>query len=184
MIAVATASQAVIVWGAGGNIPDNNTGGLTSGIALGLGGTLNGIVFEGLTHTWAGDVKATVDGGIGSLFTQVGRVGSGFGDSSDFGGNYVFANGGADIWAEAAVGTGLYVIRSGTYAATGADSATALVLPASVSAGTYTLTISDLAGGDTGGFTRWGIDYTPVPEPGTIAALGLGAIVLLRRKRK
>lgn len=184
LLAVACASQAVIVYGAGGSIPDNApTAGFTSTITITDGGTLNAVVVEGLSHTWAGDVTITVSS-LGSMVTRVGQTSStSVGDSSNYGGDYRFQNGGADLWAAAAAATSSAdVIPGGIYKPSGALNAV-VTLPATIGAGTYTITVTDSASLDTGAFQRWGIDYNAVPEPGTYAALGLGLAVIIRRKR-
>lgn len=185
MLAVAGASQAVLVCGAGGDIPDNSPSTpFTSTITITDGGMLNSITLVGLTHTWAGDIIATVDNGVGDLMNRVGAtVSGGVGDSSDFGGDYTFSNSGGDLWAAAAAAGGAVVIAGGNYRATGALSSTPLNLPGTIGPGTYTLSISDNAALDTGSFSGWCIDYTPVPEPATMAVLGAGALALIRRRR-
>ena len=50
-------------------------------------------------------------------------------------------------------------------------------------AGTWTLKIWDQASGDTGAVGDWAFNVTATPEPGTMAALGLGAVALIRRRR-
>lgn len=185
MLAVAGASQAVLVCGNGGAIPDNAPSSpFTSTITITDGGTLNSITLVGLSHTWAGDLIATVSGGVGSLMNRVGATVTGnVGDSSDFGGDYTFSNSGGDLWAAAAAAGGTAIIAGGNYRATGANSSAPLTLPGTIGPGTYTLTISDNAGLDTGSLNGWCIDYTPVPEPATMAVLGAGALALIRRRR-
>jgi hypothetical protein len=52
--------------------------------------------------------------------------------------------------------------------------------------GTWTLRIVDGAAGDTGTLGSWSAagTYAAVPEPATMAVLGLGAAALLRRRRR
>lgn len=181
---IAVASQATVLYGAGGSIPDNNTTGFSSTIVIPDGGTLNAVVFEGLTHTWAGDVTITVSG-IGDIVKRIGVAGSDtVGDSSNYGGNYRFTNSTTgNIWTEATLGASTYVLRSGDYRAS-TSGGTFVTLPATIGAGSYTMTITDSASLDTGTLTRWGIDYTPVPEPGTFIALGAGVLGLIARRKK
>ena len=47
--------------------------------------------------------------------------------------------------------------------------------------GTWTLFVADLAAADVGRIESWGLEV--VPEPATIALLGLGALQLLRRRK-
>ena len=97
--------------GAGGAVPDNNPTGFSSSINIGSGvSAVNSVRLVGLTHTWVGDLTITItnpDNVSATLAARVGRVGgTGFGDSSNYNGEYIFANAGADLWAEAAAGTG------------------------------------------------------------------------------
>lgn len=176
--------------GAGGSVPDNNPTGFSSTINIGSGVTaVNSVRLVGLAHTWVGDVTITLtnpDNVSASLATRVGRVGgTGFGDSSDFGGDYIFANSGADLWAAAAAAGAAVVIAPDTYAVSGLDNAaSSLSGLATATSGNWTLSIVDSAGGDLGTLTEWYVDVAPVPEPATMTALALGAAAMLRRRRK
>lgn len=191
IVAIAGSASANVYVGTGGAIPDNNPGGIVSTIVVGDSFQITDLSFAivGLTHTWAGDLVATVthvDSGISiDLFNRVGRVNTGFGDSSDFGGTYVFGDGEAgDLWAAAAAAGGTAIIPGGGYRTTGANSSaftSILALFAGVNvSGTWQLKISDLAAGDTGGFEGW--EIRAVPAPGALALLGLAGLAGRRRR--
>jgi len=183
LLGIAAASQATVLYGAGGSIPDNSATGFSSSIVIPDGGTLNAILVEGLTHTWVGDITITVSG-IGDIVRRIGTSSTNtVGDSSNFGGNYTFSNSGGNIWTEAGLGLTSYVLRPGNYFAS-TTGGVMVTLPASIAAGSYTMTVTDSAATDTGSFTRWGIDYTPVPEPATMFILGAGALALVARRKK
>jgi hypothetical protein len=194
-LAATSAFSAAQVWsGGGGAVPDGNNTTLTPGS---FSSTINGvpqlssissIAILGLTHSWAGDLVAEVSGPAGTfrLFGRIGRAapssfGSPFGRSDDFAGNYVFVNtGGNNIWT-----TPGNPIPGGAYDASDFNGGGAASgMPGSAAAGNWTLTVSDWAGGDTGSFQGWEIRGQAVPEPATMAILGLGAAALIRRRRK
>ncbi len=143
-----------------------------------------------LGHTWAGDVTATLthvgDGSV-TFLNRVGKTSatSGFGDSSDLRGPYKFTNKSqADFWAAAAA-TGATNIPAGSYQAgaglTGARIDMCAPFLNSGSMGTWRLTVSDGAAGDTGVLTS--ATLTLKPEPSTLALLGLGVVALIRRRK-
>jgi hypothetical protein len=197
--------------GAGGAIPDgtNSTltpGLLTSRITLPAVVSIKHISLIGLHHTWAGDLKAivTAPGGASfSLFVRVGRPGpdgygpnaGNFGDSSNFGSDnpppltgrdyHFVAAGGANLWTTAAGIGGTIGIPSGTYNASGVGSgAPTGLFPGSYGAGDWVLSLTDNAEFDEGAMEAWSITYNPVPEPATMAALGLGFAALVARRRR
>lgn len=165
-------------------------------------GTVSGslsVTILGLTHSWVGDLTAQLTH-VGSgttqwLFFRIGNPeGDCCGDSSDFGGDYTFADGGADIWAAAAALPGGSIIPPGTYSATGPASSAALPLSAVFNglpaAGIWRLTISDVQGADQGSFSGWTLAMNVegsgvvIPEPGTAALLGMPALFFLWYSRR
>jgi len=159
-------------------------------------------------HTWIGDLVATLmltkPGGAvqtSFLFNRIGRTSgsTGFGDSSDALGPYTFTNPKAgttpplDIWAAAATAAAAAAVPGGSYRATNSSLVTTSAPPIDLCApfskadgsgdgvGTWKLTITDLAGGDTGTLVSASLNLKP--EPATMALLGLGALALIRRRR-
>jgi hypothetical protein len=192
----ASAISGAQTWsGGGGAIPDTTTvAGSFSSTILGVPALTNvgAIAITGLTHSWCGDLVARVSSPTATvnMFVRIGRLtanalGSPFGDDSNFGDTYVFALTGGDIWTAAAGGTGTHVIPGGQYMSSdGLSGASNGFFGGAQAAGNWTLTIEDWAGGDTGGFQGWEIRGAPVPEPGTMIALGAGAAALLARRRR
>ncbi len=194
---LAAAANAGVYTGTGGAIPDNvgTTPGVFSSTINVSGDTdfpITSVVvsLQGFTHTWIGDLVATVtspSGTVHPLFSRVGRTGGvGSGDSSNVNGIYTFADTGADLWAAATAGGSTFVIPAGTYRTT-ADGSSAFTSLDSAFAGqngngNWVLTISDFAGGDVGGITGW--ELRIVPTPGALALLGLGGLVAARRNRR
>lgn len=194
--------------GAGGAIPDavatNSIPGVLSTTIVVAGAstiaTFNWAQVDFVSHTWGGDIAVELasPGGLAvHLFSRVrGGGGTTFGDSSDLIGAYRFIDtGGGDFSAAAAAAASTVAIAPGTYnrSTTLPDQAGGLpainnnpfsVFDGTDPNGTWTLSISDWAGGDTGVSRSWSFNTTPVPEPASMVALGLGALMLLRRRRK
>jgi MYXO-CTERM domain-containing protein len=136
------------------------------------------VTLNNITHTWVGDLTISLSNGSTSidLIARPGFTGTGFGSSGDLNGNYSFATGGA---AFPTTLTGTAVVPSGTYAPIGDLS----LFNGQNSAGTWTLSVADAAGGDTGALGSWTLNLTPVPTPGAAALLGLAGVAGLRRRR-
>jgi subtilisin-like proprotein convertase family protein len=183
--------------GAGFSIPDGVIAGASSSINIATNETINGnveLTIRGFTHTWVGDIVATLTGpgGSATILFRTGEPGAGFGDSSNLNGVYTFSDDGANIWAVANSGNSLFDIPSGDYQASstgpiGVGSPVLLnpVFFGDSTAGTWTLTISDRVAGDVGAITGWGISLQSfaIPEPG-FALFGLTGLGLVVRRRR
>ncbi|MCP2732645.1 proprotein convertase P-domain-containing protein [Limnofasciculus baicalensis] len=190
--------------GSGFSIPDGNPTGVSSNIVVSDNLNISDITvtLNNLNHTWIGDLVATLTNVTTnttvSLFNRVGRVGSGIGDSSNFGGTYSFNSAfTGNLWTTAAGLNGSQNIPSGNYFPTGANSA-AIASPSltafngELSQGTWQLRISDNAGGDTGPLGSWNLSVTgqPVPEPGSVlgllamGAMGAGSTLMRKKGQK
>ncbi len=162
-----------------GAIPDSTVSGqygtpLTISFNVsGITGPLTNVVSSiTLAHSWVGDVDMVLrsPGGTASIITasRIGLTlapGSGFGDSSDFAGTYVFSNSAVttNIWTVANSLDDVTAIPPATYRSTAGGGA-GQVVPAPVTNltsafsglstgqinGTWTLTVRDGASGDTG----------------------------------
>ncbi len=112
-----------------------------------------------------------------TIINRVGRSFSGFGDSSDLGGPYVFSDAaGSTFWTAAGAAGAAAAVPAGSYRTTSANFNTATSIlstfgfPAGVTGtninGTWTVTISDVATPDGGSITAamvLTVDYTPPP---------------------
>lgn len=196
-VALCTSSVADVVDNSGGGFgfPDNDPAGASSTITIGANEIITDVdvTLRGADHTWVGDmnVSLTSPGGTtADIMVRTGRTGGvGSGDSSDLGGDYTFSDGGADWWAAAAAAGGADVIASGTYGATTVDGALvslAAAFAGESTAGTWTLTISDNAAGDLGDIDGWGLSITSavIPEPGSLALLGIMGVACVVRRRR
>lgn len=183
--------------GAGFTIPDL-VGGVpgqdSSSIVIGANEIISDVevTLFGASHTWIGDLNVTISNGstTADLLIRTGRTGgTGSGDSSNIGADYTFSDDGGDFWAAAAGAGGDDVIAGGDYFATTTDGAPvslASLFAGQSTAGTWTLTISDNAGGDTGAINGWGITLTStaIPEPGMIGLLSVAGLGLVARRRR
>lgn len=153
---------------------------------VGTIGSFQSLSLTNFQHSWCGDVKITVtapDASSISIVDRIGYTGTLFGDSSNYLGNYAFADAGASIWAIATQqGNGTtFNIPTGTYAATGSGGSavdlSAFFLGKSAF-GTWTLTVTDFESGDSGSLGSWGLNFGVVPSPGVLAVF---AMALTRR---
>ena len=181
----------------GGAIADgtgSNTAGASRVISLNVTGfagqTVTGLSLAGglgMTHTWLGDITVVLSRGgvdVDLMDRNYRTTQTSFGLSSDLAGNYMFTNTVGDtMTASSAAGT-----HSRWNGSTGGGSTTAAGTFAGFNGmalnGLWTLTVNDWAGGDVGSIQGMRIVGTAVPEPASMAALGLGAAALLRRRRK
>jgi len=166
-------------------ISSSGTPTVTSNITMGAGvleAASQLTVTLNLTHSFSGDLRATLTGPCGTtvLFDRLGVPASSSGNSNDLNGQYVFRISAPGVLSE----TG--ALPAGTYRPSDvnglAHNFTGLTFPCSNTAGTWTLTIQDLASGDGGTLNSWSIgntqeNYTSTfsgpPVIGTVTTSGL-----------
>lgn len=162
------------------SIPDNNSTGISSNINLGSGTFTQASNLQirlNMNHTWVGDLSVTLTSPCGTtyVFDRPGVPQSTFGNSADLNGIYIFDINAATIIPESGGG----VIAPGNYRPSdnsnpgAAHNWSGITFPCNA-AGTWTLTVSDNAGGDVGTLNEWAIlmssgVYThSLSGPGTI----------------
>jgi len=160
-----------------GDIPDNNPTGITVSFDVtGMTGSVTDVnVDMTLTHSWVGDLNAVLSSPDGTMFELFHRTGStsgtGTGDSSDLNGTYIFDDGAVgDWWAEAALRSGTQALTPGSYRTSAPQTGAATEMNAAFSSipainGTWTLKITDNAGGDTGPITAANLTITSGAAP-------------------
>jgi subtilisin-like proprotein convertase family protein len=192
--------------GLGLEIPDDNPVGVSSSLTAVSGDTLLDTVPDGggivknvevvisMDHTWVGDLIMTLTSPEGTVLTLLDRPGADvdgeFGDNSNLERDeFIYFSDRAIVPAEF-MGFGC----DGTDSVVGVDCLGAFspeeestLLAGEDLLGTWTLTISDNAGGDIGVLNGWyiEIDFHPVPLPASgwlLATAGFG-LMLVRRRR-
>jgi subtilisin-like proprotein convertase family protein len=179
--------------GTGFSIPDDNATGASSSIIVSDLGVLTDVsITIDIAHTWVGDLVATLtrDGTqTVDLFRRVGSTSaSSVGYGSNLSGSYTFNDSATNNFVLTAAS--FSVIPSGSYRAStntfsGILSTTNPLTSLNSAFGglnraaTWTLRISDNFVADTGSVSSWSLalttaDATTVPEPASLALLGLG----------
>jgi hypothetical protein len=150
--------------------------------------------FPGREHTFAADLEMLLVGPTGMTCFLMSDAGS----SNNLRGTYVFDDEAAAMIPSTVVGGTNDPVANGSYKPSAYTPTETFFAPAPAPAygaalsgfdgldpnGTWHLYIMDDASGDWGYLDGAQLNFTAVPEPGTLLALGLGAAALLRRRRK
>jgi subtilisin-like proprotein convertase family protein len=146
-------------------IPDSNPTGVTSVINVGAAGTISdlNVVLTG-THSWVGDLRFNISNGTTNVtfYDQPGVPASTFGCSGDnLPGVVGDDEGSSGSFENSCLNSTPAYIPGGTYTGNSPLSA----FDGGTAAGNWTLTVSDLAAGDTGTLDGWCVDITTGAGP-------------------
>ncbi len=165
--------------GTTGAFADNDPVGQSFTINVAGSGTI--VSFDSLnldiSHTWVGDLFVTLEHN-GTTVTILDRPGfpeSAFGNNVDLVGEYNFMDGGAALPTAGTAAPGAYGLDN-------IDGSSLADFVGQDVNGTWTLFVSDNAGGDLGQLNAWSFDAT-IPAPGAAALFGLGGLAAARRRR-
>ncbi|MFM6370537.1 MAG: proprotein convertase P-domain-containing protein [Dolichospermum sp.] len=192
ILALSSAAEAIIFTSPTGpiltggryRIPDNNATGVSASISISGQpniASFNSVTISGFTHTFYSDLRAFLSNGTtevqlfrtqwspdNATFTNLGR--------SDLSGNYTFATTGADWYNHFSD-----IVPPATYASFEPLSA----FNGSALNGNWTLNVQDRANQETGRFSSFSIDVTPVPFESNAAPAGMAIVFgafFVRRK--
>jgi MYXO-CTERM domain-containing protein len=199
-----SASAALVTYnGTGGPIADATTSASETDFDIVISATnmqVNSVVdvtLNGITHTWLGDVGMYLLGpntDVNNAATYSSIMSPPDGESSNLNGNYVMVVDPLKQTIDEVSGplTTSQNVPSGTYAISGYGGGTSNGPRTDYNAfvgspldGTWTLAVIDFAAPDSGALTNWSItlDVSPIPEPASLAAAGLGGLLVVRRRR-
>ena len=178
------------------NIPDDDFNGVNILVDVAANETISDVelIIGGLEHTRASDLTILLTApapNSGSFLSAISspRFGESGGDAN-FSGDYTFSDDGGDLWSVMApLGTN-DTIATGDYFASLNDGSPgdgfATTFGGLSTVGTWEINISDSSDGEIGSleFVTLNFTSTAVPEPGAMAVLGLGGLILIARRRR
>ena len=157
-----------------GSIPDNNDNGLYRSFTIDQDASIESmsVTFNGLTHSWAGDLIITLEDDSGRLVELTNRPGSltggykgGPGADTDLNGDYTFSDsGGATFWQAASKNEGGLLDDSVPYRPSGDGDSLETFSTFDQAYGYWVLNISDNRQGDTGQADECELRIQTAPE--------------------